>query len=222
MRTSETIKEIAPAYAAFRASCPNPPKNKTNNHIGNSYSTLDIIIETAQPHLTENKLFVIQDVKTEGAKVSTQTTICHESGEFFEFEPVVLTATKDTAQQIGSAMTYGRRYSISIALGIASQEDDDGQEASQPQGNNRQNNSGQGQHRNASNPTAISDSQKKKLGFLIKEKAELENVTDEVFFKDHLQKAMNVKTPTKSWSRAQASQAITLLENWGKNKEESK
>src|SRR5690349_17298411 len=117
MRTSETIKEIAPAYAAFRAACPNPPKNKTNNHIGNSYSTLDIIIETAQPHLTENKLFVIQDVKTEDGKVSTQTTVCHESGEFFEFEPVVLTATKDTAQQIGSAMTYGRRYSISIALG---------------------------------------------------------------------------------------------------------
>lgn len=220
MKTSESIVNIAPAYAKFQASVKAPAKNKTNNHIGNSYSTLDEIIETAKKPLADNDLFFIQDTKTENGKVSVKTFIYHSSGEFFEFDWIDLTPTKDTPQQVGSAWTYGRRYSLSSALGMASVEDDDGNHASQPQGNNRQNNGGQSQNRQQQNPTAISQPQKTKIGALIKEKAKLENVTDEVFFKDHLQKAMNVKTPTKNWSKAQASQAITLLENWGKNKED--
>ena len=214
MKTSESIVNIAPAYAKFQASVKAPAKNKTNNHIGNSYSTLDEIIETAKKPLADNDLFFIQDTKTENGKVSVKTFIYHSSGEFFEFDWIDLTPTKDTPQQVGSAWTYGRRYSLSSALGMASVEDDDGNHASQPQGGN---NSGQRQQQ--PNPTAISDNQKKKLNSLITKTATAEGVDATVFFTDHLQKAMNTKSPTKNWSKAQASQAITLLENWGKNKE---
>jgi hypothetical protein len=214
MKKSESIQNIAPAYAKFQATVEPPTKNKTNNHIGNSYSTLDEIIETIKKPMADNELFFIQDSKTEDGKVSVQTTIYHSSGEYFEFEWIHLTPTKDTPQQIGSAWTYARRYSLSSALGIASVEDDDGNSSSQPQGSN---NSGQRQPQ--SNPTSISDNQKKKLNSLITKTATAEGVDATVFFTDHLQVAMNTKSPTKNWSKAQASQAITLLENWGKNKE---
>lgn len=213
MRTSESIQNIAPAYAKFQAAVEAPTKNKTNNHIGNSYSTLDEIIETAKKPLADNDLFFIQDTKTENGKVSVKTFIYHSSGEYFEFDWIDLTPTKDTPQQVGSAWTYGRRYSLSSALGMASVEDDDGNEASQPQG---------GQRQQQPNPTAISEPQKKKINSLIEEKAKIEGVKTGVFFKEYLQKAMGVKTPADKWSKAQASQAITLLENWGKNKDEQK
>ena len=50
----------------------------------------------------------------------------HTSGEWIETDPLGLKAEKQTAQGTGSAVTYGRRYSLSAALGISSEDDDDG------------------------------------------------------------------------------------------------
>lgn len=213
MKTSESIKNIAPAFHKFQQECETPKKTAENKHIGNKYAPLDAILEVVTPALTNNGLFHVQETYNgENNHLGVKTIVYHTSGEFMEFETLWLPiGTKLTAQAVGSAQSYARRYSLCAALGImAESEDDDGAAASQnPQ-------------KQGYNPTAISDQQKKKLGFLIKEKAKLENVTDEVFFTDHLQKAMNTKSPTKNWSKAQASQAITLLENWGKNKDEQK
>jgi hypothetical protein len=78
----------------------------------------------------------------------------HESGEYIQSDELTLPAyqTKGggvkefNAQGAGSAITYGRRYSLSAILGLASEDDDDGnhasgqnkggyQEASKPSGN---------------------------------------------------------------------------------------
>lgn len=50
----------------------------------------------------------------------------HNSGEWVETDPLTLKADKATAQGAGSAITYGRRYALAAALGLASDEDDDG------------------------------------------------------------------------------------------------
>ena len=59
------------------------------------------------------------------------TTLMHESGEWQRGE-LFIPATKLDPQQFGSAITYGRRYSLA-AIGGVIQEDDDGNEASKPQ-----------------------------------------------------------------------------------------
>jgi hypothetical protein len=57
-----------------------------------------------------------------------ETVLLHTSGQRMVW-PFQVTAS-GTPQQIGSAITYGRRYSAQAALGVAS-EDDDGQAAKQ-------------------------------------------------------------------------------------------
>jgi hypothetical protein len=219
MQTSDSIKNIAPAFVKFQKECPAPKKTAENSHIGNSYAPLDAILEVVQPVLSENGLSQLQEATMSENMITVRTILMHETGEFFEFEPLPLPMTKNTAQQAGSAISYARRYALCAALGIMAENDDDGNEASQPQKPQGGQRPQGGQNQQRPNPTAITTSQKTKIGSLIKDKAKLESVTDEVFFKDHLQKAMNTKSPTKNWSKAQASQAITLLENWGKNKE---
>jgi hypothetical protein len=52
--------------------------------------------------------------------------LLHSSGEWIMQEGIVLKMDKQTAQGAGSAITYGRRYMLSAMLGIASEDDDDG------------------------------------------------------------------------------------------------
>ena len=51
--------------------------------------------------------------------------LLHSSGEWLELEPITLKMDKISAQGAGGAITYARRYSLSAALGIASEDDDD-------------------------------------------------------------------------------------------------
>ena len=54
-----------------------------------------------------------------------------ESGEFYETEPLILNADKNNAQGQGSVITYARRYQLASLFGITSDEDDDGNKASE-------------------------------------------------------------------------------------------
>ena len=56
--------------------------------------------------------------------------LLHSSGEWIESEPFTLKSQKVDPQGAGSAVTYGRRYSLSAILGVAWDTDDDGQAAS--------------------------------------------------------------------------------------------
>jgi hypothetical protein len=57
------------------------------------------------------------------------TIIMHDSGEWIR-ATATLTLDKQTPQGQGSAITYMRRYALSAALGIATEDDDGGNEAS--------------------------------------------------------------------------------------------
>ena len=59
------------------------------------------------------------------------TRIYHSDGWVEKFGPLQI-FSGSTPQQAGSAITYGRRYALSAALGIAADEDNDGAETSKP------------------------------------------------------------------------------------------
>ena len=71
----------------------------------------------------------MQEPKMDGNKVSITTTLLHSSGEYITFEPTIMNASSPMAQEIGSAITYGRRYSVSAVLGLGAEDDDDGNAA---------------------------------------------------------------------------------------------
>ncbi|PFA75844.1 ERF family protein [Bacillus cereus] len=139
MRISETTKEIFAAFAKFQGEVNNPKTTQVNPQFRSKYSPLDVVINEVKPMLAKYGLAVNQSTGSEEENIVIKTLLMHESGEWMESEPLVLPAYQlgkggvknYTAQGAGSAITYGRRYSLSAMLGIASESDDDGNGASQ-------------------------------------------------------------------------------------------
>jgi hypothetical protein len=78
-----------------------------------------------RPGLSENGLSFVQSVGLDTDWVIVGTRLMHSSGQWIEDE---LPVKPDGfgPQQIGSAITYGKRYLLTALLGVASDEDDDG------------------------------------------------------------------------------------------------
>jgi len=60
------------------------------------------------------------------------TRIIHQSGQWMEDGGYALNPSKNDPQGMGSAVTYARRYTIGSTLGIITEDDDDGNRASEP------------------------------------------------------------------------------------------
>jgi hypothetical protein len=134
---SQSIAHIAGALSKFQGEVTSPSKtreanipSKTPGKKGYAYKYADLsdIIETIRDVLKKHGLSYIQNPvhNDKGELEGVYTVILHESGEFIKFDLVPVRAGLGaTPQQIGSALTYARRYSLSLALGIAADEDDD-------------------------------------------------------------------------------------------------
>ena len=125
MKMSDTISELLPALCKAQCDITTAKKDKTNPHLKNKYADLSSIQESCKAPLLKNGLMVIQDVSTEEASVSVCTRLIHTSGQWIEVGPLCVPLTKRDAQGIGSAITYGRRYSMSSMLCIITDDDDD-------------------------------------------------------------------------------------------------
>lgn len=137
MKTSETLKEIAPALVAFQAEVKDPRKDSDNPYFKSKYVELDGLMMAVRPVANKHGLYISQDVTTEmteagKTKVWCRTRLTHTSGEFIESDGQFNIAKGNDPQSIGSSETYIRRYDLSAFLGIAWDKDDDGNAASQP------------------------------------------------------------------------------------------
>jgi len=128
MIKSESIKEIAKALADFQGNVKPVKKSATNPFFNSKYATLENILEAIRQPLREAGLSFSQFPNGEGELV---TILMHTSGEFFESN-LKLTPKDQTPQAQGSAITYMRRYALSAILGIATEDDDDGNSSSAP------------------------------------------------------------------------------------------
>ena len=121
-------------------------KNGVNTFFNNSrYATLDEILNVIREPLTANGFVLMQDADCDGGVVTVITRLLHETGAVVESAPLRYTLQPEFAkgapggppvqlppgvQQIGKAITYLRRYSLSPFLGISCENDDDGNTAS--------------------------------------------------------------------------------------------
>lgn len=131
METSESIKELAGALSKAQGQMKNPVKNKNNPAFkGAKYADLAAIMDAIREPLSTNGLALVQAPSLDDAgQVRIVTRLMHASGEWLQESCSVPVATK-SAQGIGSAITYGRRYAMSSLLGIAADDDDDANAAS--------------------------------------------------------------------------------------------
>lgn len=129
MNKSESITNLAKALAMFQSEIQNPKNTADNPFFKSRYAPLSDVLNTARPLLSKHGLSLLQSPSGNGTDIVITSILMHSSGEWIEPEPLVLKADKPTAQGAGSAITYGRRYSISAILGISSEDDDDGNHA---------------------------------------------------------------------------------------------
>lgn len=128
MKHSEPINELAAALAKAQGAMGNAPFNKTNPHFKSKYADLASVRDTVTPHLAANGLALVQTTMPSNGSMLVVTSLIHASGQWISSEyPVIHDVNKP--QAMGSALTYARRYSISCICGIASEEDDDANEA---------------------------------------------------------------------------------------------
>jgi hypothetical protein len=132
MKQSETIDKIIPAFIAFQSDMPSVPKDGNNPHFKSKYATLGAITEATRPHLAKHGLGFMQWMSNRDGLQLIVTRIMHTSGQWMEDEGYILNPTKNDPQGMGSAVTYARRYTLGASLGIITEDDDDGNRASEP------------------------------------------------------------------------------------------
>ena len=90
-----------------------------------SYAPYEAIVESIKPHLAECDLAVAQplDANPEG-HLFVKTILMHVTGESLVSVAPINTANM-SMQEVGSAITYMRRYALSALLGLVTDEDDD-------------------------------------------------------------------------------------------------
>lgn len=119
------------ALVAALSSMSNVAGNKINPQFRTKYVTLDALLDEVRAVLAKHDLGVSQPVVTdEPEKIGVQTLVFHSSGHVFDFGKLLFKTNGLNAQQISSAVTYGRRISLASAMGIAPDLDDDGKAAS--------------------------------------------------------------------------------------------
>ncbi|MEM1973707.1 MAG: ERF family protein [Thermoplasmata archaeon] len=93
------------------------------------YASLDKITETIKPFLTKYGLSYRFETHFEEKHIEIKCIITHIMGhsEVTSFKiPVDSSPNMSDIQKYGSSITYARRYALSLALGLTTDEDDDG------------------------------------------------------------------------------------------------
>lgn len=128
MDRSESIAALAAALAKAQGEMGAAKKESVNPHFRSKYADLAAVWEAARGPLSRNGLAIVQACEPSDSGVRLTTMLMHSSGEWISGAISVPVAKAD-AQGIGSALTYARRYALASTLGIAADEDDDGNAA---------------------------------------------------------------------------------------------
>ena len=99
-------------------------KDAENPFFKSSYADLASVWEACRKPLSDNELAVTQIIDMIDGNMILRTFLLHSGGEKLESIMPIQLSDKSTAQQIGSIITYMRRYSLSAIVGVAPEEDD--------------------------------------------------------------------------------------------------
>jgi hypothetical protein len=121
------VNELMAALAAAQGEMSNAPFDATNPHFKSKYATLASIRDATIPHLAKHGLSIHQVTKMNGQGMLLVTRLAHASGQWIVSEYPLPNTSKP--HEMGSAITYARRYSWAAITGIAAEEDEDGNAA---------------------------------------------------------------------------------------------
>ena len=220
---SEQFNEVAAAFAKSQLAFKPIKKNrkvKVQTKQGGAYTfeyaDLGAILDMARPILASNGIAVtqnarIQRIDTGAPYIVVDTMLIHESGQYIIYDPLEF-AADGNIQANGGTITYLKRYALAAALGIATEEDDDGNAAANNdvQGDS----SGQGgEAKPKANPHKLAS--EKQVNLIIQQ---TKRVSDkhQVTETEVLQRLNTTYDELPKITSQRASEIITSLMEWAK------
>lgn len=124
---SEQINELSAALAKAQGAMKVAVFDRQNPHFKNRYASLAATIDAIRTPLADNGLSITQTTHVRDGAFVLITTLRHASGQWVASEYPLPIAAKP--QELGSALTYARRYSVAAIASIAADDDDDAEGA---------------------------------------------------------------------------------------------
>tara|TARA_A100001391_G_scaffold339_3_gene803 strand:+ start:5777 stop:6430 length:654 start_codon:yes stop_codon:yes gene_type:complete len=122
---SSSIAKLALAQTKVQKEIKDLPKESKG--FAHKYTTFDKLVQYLRPILSKHGISFIQMPCGDNENVGVITLYMHTSGEYIssKVETQIIQA-QNKYQSMGSAITYFKRYSLASFVGIASDEDTDG------------------------------------------------------------------------------------------------
>jgi hypothetical protein len=124
---SPDCSKLYEALAKAQGDMANAPRTK-KSHYG-MYADLATVRDVTRTALSKNGLCIIQAVVPYGqdGETAVATTLGHTSGQWIR--SCIPMKANLTPQQLAANVTYARRIALAAIVGIAADDDDDGEEA---------------------------------------------------------------------------------------------
>ena len=204
------VSKLAKALVAFRAEIEPIGFDSSNPHFGNRFASLGAIHRAIDPLMAKHGITIIQFPVTQENRIGVNTILIHDSGQSIQQE-FTLPLQKNDPQGGGAAITYARRYAISAALGLVSEEDTDAEAAMDRRSSVRR--TPNPRERKNKQLDHLSKSQRDQMKHAASERAkEFESVEEMDIIKDVAQK-MGHASPVKM-PAAEFEKAFSAIQKW--------
>lgn len=120
------MSDLVAALAAAQAEFPTIPKNHTNPHFKSRYADLSDVLAAVRPVLAKHGIALVQPLRWTDAGLELVTALLKGDERLESSMPLPVDAKP---QDLGSRLTYCRRYMACSLLGVAAEDDDDGNAA---------------------------------------------------------------------------------------------
>ncbi|HNR26169.1 MAG TPA: ERF family protein [Methanobacteriaceae archaeon] len=130
MTTEEPTKgttEFMEDLIQLQSEIHNPSNTATNPFLKSKYAPLNEILNMVRPLCNKHGFFLFQDISGDGEFVTVETNILHRTGHSIRSGELEIKPDKKGIQGAGAAITYMRRYQLLSLLGIAGEDDNDGE-----------------------------------------------------------------------------------------------
>ena len=128
---SQDTTELAKALIKVQRQLQPATKDANNPFTKSRYATLNSVMDSCRDALLSNNIWLCQyPVPAEPGYLGLVTKLTHAESGQWQSSLAVVPLPKADPQGVGISMTYMRRYALSAMLGIVTEEDTDGEFAS--------------------------------------------------------------------------------------------
>jgi len=129
--TSPETDKLDAAMAKVQGEVDNAIKNKVNPHFKSKYADLAAVWEACREALAKNQIALMQfPVHSTDGRLHLMTRVAH--GGQWILSQYSIPVGKNDAHGFGSALTYIKRQALKAVVGVADEEDDDGNKSLAP------------------------------------------------------------------------------------------